>query len=80
MNQKGDLSDIRKVIQEKSKNVTLQRLIYSIGIRHIGIENAKLISENVKKLTDLSISNGLGDEDTSAMFKIYQQINDKNSS
>ena len=38
------------------------------------------ISENVKKLTDLSISNGFGDEDTSAIFKIYQQINDKNSS
>ena len=38
------------------------------------------ISENVKKLTDLSISSGFGDEDTSAIFKIYQQINDKNSS
>ena len=38
------------------------------------------ISENVKKLTDLSISNGFGDEDTSAIFKIYQQINNKNSS
>ena len=37
------------------------------------------ISENVKKLTDLSISNGFGDEDTSAIFKIYQQMNDKNS-
>ena len=37
------------------------------------------ISENVKKLTDLSISNGFGDEDTSAVFKIYQQMNDKNS-
>ena len=35
------------------------------------------ISENVKKLTDLSISNGFGDEDTSAIFKIYQQMNDK---
>ena len=38
------------------------------------------ISENVKKLTDLSISNGFGDEDTSAIFKIYQQMNVKNSS
>ena len=37
---------------EKSKNVTLQRLIYSIGIRHIGIENAKLISENVKNISN----------------------------
>ena len=32
----------------KSKNVSLQRFIYSIGIRHIGIENAKIISENLK--------------------------------
>ena len=37
---------------EKSKNVTLQRLIYSIGIRHIGIENAKLISENIKNISN----------------------------
>ena len=33
---------------ENSKKVSLQRFIYSIGIRHIGIENAKLISENLK--------------------------------
>ncbi len=37
---------------EKSKKVTLQRLIYSIGIRHIGIENAKLISDNVKNISN----------------------------
>ena len=34
-----------------SKNVTLQKFIYSIGIRHIGLENAKLISENVKNIS-----------------------------
>jgi len=32
----------------KSKIVSLQRFIYSIGIRYIGIENAKIISENLK--------------------------------
>ena len=32
----------------KSKIVSLQRFIYSIGIRHIGTENAKIISENLK--------------------------------
>ena len=37
---------------EKSKKVSLQRLIYSIGIRHIGIENAKLISDNVKNISN----------------------------
>ncbi len=35
---------------EKSRKISLQRLIYSIGIRHIGIENAKLISDNVKNV------------------------------
>ena len=42
-----------KLSIEKSKKVTLQRLIYSIGIRHIGIENAKLISDNVKNISNL---------------------------
>ena len=30
--------------------ITLQKFIYSIGIRHIGIENSKLISDNLKVL------------------------------
>ena len=37
---------------ENSKNVSLQKFIYSLGIRHIGIENAKLISENIKNTTN----------------------------
>ena len=36
---------------ENSKKLTLQKFIYSLGIRHIGIENAKLISDNVKSIT-----------------------------
>ncbi len=40
-----------KLSIEKSKRVSLQRFIYSIGIRHIGIENAKLISDNVKNIS-----------------------------
>ena len=43
------VNNLRKSI-EKSKKTTLQRFIYSIGIRHIGIENAKLISESVKNV------------------------------
>ena len=35
---------------EKSKNISLDRFIFSIGIRHIGIENAKLISDYVKSI------------------------------
>ncbi len=38
---------------ESSKNVTLDKLIYSLGIRHIGQENAKLISESIKNIENL---------------------------
>ena len=38
---------------EKSKTTSLQKFIYSLGIRHIGIENAKLISENIKNISSL---------------------------
>ena len=37
---------------EKSKNVSLQRFIYSIGIRHIGNENSKLISDNLESISN----------------------------
>ena len=37
---------------ENSKKVSLQRFIYSLGIRHIGIENAKLISDNIKNISN----------------------------
>ncbi len=36
---------------ENSKKVSLQRFIYSLGIRHIGIENSKLISDNIKNIS-----------------------------
>ena len=38
---------------ENSKKVSLQKFIYSIGIRHIGMENARLISSNVKSINKL---------------------------
>ena len=33
------------------KNISLERLIYSLGIRHIGLENAKLISKYFKSFS-----------------------------
>ncbi len=42
-----------KLSIEKSKKVSLHRIIYSIGIRHIGIENAKLLSDNIKSISNL---------------------------
>ena len=41
-----------KISIENSKKVSLQKFIYAIGIRHIGIENAKLISENVLDINE----------------------------
>ncbi len=35
---------------DKSKNISLAKFIFSIGIRHIGIENAKLIADYVKSI------------------------------
>ena len=31
---------------DQKKNISLERFIYSLGIRHIGLENAKLLSKN----------------------------------
>ena len=37
---------------ENSKKISLHKFIYSMGIRHIGFENAKLISENLKNISE----------------------------
>ena len=37
----------------KSKTITLEKFIFSLGIRHIGQENAKLIAESVRTLDNL---------------------------
>ncbi len=39
------------------KNISLEKFIYALGIRHIGLENAKLIAKNLKTLKNfLSLS------------------------
>jgi len=35
---------------EKSKKISLDRFIYSLGIRHIGQENAKLLAQHLKNI------------------------------
>ena len=50
------VKNLKYAINEK-KNISLEKLIYSLGIRHIGLENAKLISKYYKsflKFKDLS--------------------------
>ncbi len=53
----GDLSidNLKKAINN-SKNISLEKFIYSIGIRHIGQENAKILASfliNIKEFTKL---------------------------
>tara|TARA_Y100001970_G_scaffold98028_1_gene123249 strand:- start:14359 stop:16386 length:2028 start_codon:yes stop_codon:yes gene_type:complete len=51
----GSLSidNLKKAI-DKSKNIDLDRFIFSIGIRHIGQENAKILSSFFKKISKFS--------------------------
>ncbi len=46
---KKSISNLKYSI-EKANEVTLDRFIFSIGIRHIGIENAKLIADHSKTI------------------------------
>ena len=42
---KQSMENLRYSINEK-KNIDLERFIYSLGIRHIGLENAKILSKH----------------------------------
>jgi len=69
---------------EQSKNISLDRFIFSIGIRHIGIENAKLVSDYVKNIDNfLKIINeknfndflnidGIGETQISSILKFFK--------
>jgi DNA ligase (NAD+) len=57
----GDLSvsNLKFSIDDK-KNISLERFIYSLGIRHIGQENAKLLAKHLKTSNNF--------------FRLYQNI------
>ena len=69
---------------EKSKKISLDKFIFSIGIRHIGIENAKLISEYAisienflkiveKKNFDYFLNiDGIGETQTNSILKFFR--------
>ena len=44
------VENLKYAINQK-KNISIERLIYSLGIRHIGLENAKLISKYFKSFS-----------------------------
>ena len=53
---KQSVRNLKYSIEER-KNVSFDRFIYSLGIRHIGIENAKLIAKNLISFSNfLSLS------------------------
>ena len=60
---KLSMSNLKFSIEEK-KNISLERFIYSLGIRHIGQENAKLLAKHLKSIENfvkLSLSNDFSD-------------------
>ena len=68
----------------KSKKLKLDKFIYSLGIRHIGQENAKLISEFLgnysnfvklkeqKKIEDLSNIDGIGETQITSLKNFFK--------
>ena len=53
-----------KYFINQRKNISLERLIYSLGIRHIGLENAKILSKYFKSFSNfINISNKLNLDD-----------------
>ena len=45
----------------QKKKISLERLIYSLGIRHIGLENAKLLAKYFKQFSNLKSLNNYDD-------------------
>ena len=80
----GELSveNLRYSINDK-RNVSLDRFIYSLGIRHIGLENAKLLAKyfisfsNFKKLSnkthidDILNIDGIGEAQTNSLKNFF---------
>jgi DNA ligase (NAD+) len=76
------VNNLKFSIEEK-KNISLERFIYSLGIRHIGLEGAKLISKNIKSsqnflsisknknLKDLENLDGIGETQIKSIDKFF---------
>ena len=60
---KQSMENLKYSINQK-KNISLERLIYSLGIRHIGLENAKILSKYFKSFSNfINFSNELNTDD-----------------
>ena len=80
----GDQSvnNLRFSIEEKRK-ISLEKFIYALGIRHVGIETAKLISKNIQtsmnflkldetnSLQEIENIDGIGETQIQSIKKIF---------
>ena len=79
---KQSVSNLKYSIEEK-KNISFERFIYALGIRHIGFENAKLIAKTLKspenfinlskenKIDDLINIDGIGETQITSLKKFF---------
>ncbi len=85
---KLSVANLKYSIEEKKK-ISLDKFIYSLGIRHIGQENAKLISKNLKNPNNFfNMSNqnnfnnllnidGIGDTQINSLKNFFSNSNNK---
>jgi len=76
------VANLKYAIEEK-KNISFEKFIYSLGIRHIGFENAKLIAKTLKspenfinlskenKIDDLLNIDGIGETQINSLKKFF---------
>jgi len=76
------VANLRYAIQEK-RNISFERFIYSLGIRHIGFENAKLIAKtlrlpenfinisNANRINELLNIDGIGETQINSLKKFF---------
>ena len=76
------VANLKYAIEEK-KNISFEKFIYALGIRHIGFENAKLIAKTLKspenfinlsqenKIDDLLNIDGIGETQITSLKKFF---------
>jgi DNA ligase (NAD+) len=79
---KQSVANLKYAIEEK-KNISFEKFVYALGIRHIGFENAKLIAKTLKnpekflnlskenKVDDLLNIDGIGETQITSLKKFF---------
>ena len=83
----GEKSIIKLLLSiENSKNNSLERLLFALGIRHVGVKTAKILAKNYKSIDnlinasieELSKINDIGDIIASSIFEYFKDENNIN--